>query len=68
MKKTVYVLIFIIIMFFACSDNNNNEKAEKNSAAKTAKQITDKIKDPINKAKAVKKLQEDRAVNIKEVE
>ncbi len=65
MKKLIlFLTVAVMIMISACSDN----KAEKSSAAKTAKQITDKILDPINKAKAVKKQQQSKYKDIKDVE
>lgn len=73
MKKLLMFLfstfIFLCLNFFACSKNDDVEsKAEtpKKQTADAAKIIVDKIKTPIEKARAVKKVEEDRLKNIAE--
>ena len=66
---SVIALILCTAVFFACS---NNEEAEKEKGTiekmtdKTAKEMMDRIRTPIEKAKSVKNQQEDRLSDMEE--
>jgi len=62
-------LFFFNAVFFACSNNGGEEPkkgAIEKMTDKTAKDIVDKIRTPIEKARSAKKMEEDRSRKIDE--
>ena len=73
MKKirlySVIVLLFASAVFFACSDNKEAESEKgtiEKMTDKTAKEMVDRIRTPIEKAKSVKDQQENRLSDMEE--